>query len=84
MNFPIGAVPLSFAYFGPGTGPILLDNVGCTGSEARVWDCPNLGVGTHNCGHPGDASVRCQSKFIRILQGQKLMHSYDVYILRES
>ena len=47
------------ALFGRGTGPILLDEVACTGSESSLFRCPNRGIGNHNCGHHEDASVIC-------------------------
>ena len=57
-----GATVYSFAFFGPGTGPILLNNVQCSGTETRLVNCTNNGVGSHNCHHSEDASVRCQCK----------------------
>lgn len=40
-------------------GAIVLDNVRCTGTEARLVDCPSNALGVHNCIHAEDASVRC-------------------------
>ena len=56
----LGATAYSNADFGHGCGYILLDNVRCTGTELRLLECPNLGVGVHNCDHSEDAGVRCR------------------------
>ena len=49
------------AFFGQGTGPILLDNYFCSGSESSLFSCVRFGarVGIHNCDHSEDASVVC-------------------------
>ena len=56
-----GAIARTNAFFGAGTGSILLDNVGCTGTETRLVDCQNNGIGVHNCVHGEDAGVTCQA-----------------------
>ena len=46
------------ARFGPGGGPILLDDLQCVGNESRLVDCPRRSSG-HNCHHYKDVGVRC-------------------------
>ena len=47
------------AYFGPGEGPIWLDNLQCNDSESRLEDCPNKGWQVNDCTHNDDAGVEC-------------------------
>ena len=60
FSLNVGAQAVSFAAYGQGTGPILLDDVGCAGTETRLIECPASPITTHNCVHFEDASVRCQ------------------------
>lgn len=61
-NILLGATARCCSAFGQGTGSIVLDNVGCTGSEGSLFDCPHNGLNNHNCIHFEDVGVVCSSK----------------------
>ena len=52
-----GAVALSDAAFGAGSGQIYRNNLQCTGSELRLVDCPHSSTAT--CTHQDDAGLTC-------------------------
>jgi len=47
--------------YGPGTGPIWLDDVQCVGNEPSIANCSHDDWGMHNCFHTADVSVSCGS-----------------------
>lgn len=49
----------SSIHFGEGTGPILMDNIDCSGSERSLALCRFRGFGQENCDHSEDAGVEC-------------------------
>ena len=56
FNFHVctaGAIGLRRAPFGPGLGPIHLDNVNCTGTENSLTNC--MYNPQHDCNHGDDA-----------------------------
>ena len=55
----LDAIAYSGAFFGLGSGPIHLDDVACTGSEAALVNCTYDTV-TTDCSHFEDAGVQCQ------------------------
>ena len=56
--FSLGATSYSSAHFGQGTGPILLDNVGCSGLEEHLLSCSYV-MPSSNKIHSEDAGVLC-------------------------
>ncbi|XP_019858476.1 PREDICTED: fibroblast growth factor receptor 2-like isoform X1 [Amphimedon queenslandica] len=61
LGYPTyGAAYLNRAFFGPGAGPIHLDEVVCTGSEETILNCSHSGIGINDCNHDADVSVHCQ------------------------
>ena len=46
-----------------GSGRIFLDDVNCTGVETILINCPNPGLGVHNCAHSEDVGLQCTNTF---------------------
>ncbi|XP_017310787.1 antigen WC1.1 [Ictalurus punctatus] len=55
--------------YSQGRGPILMDELNCTGKERSLWECPAVREG-HDCGHKEDAGVVCSEyKALRLTGG---------------
>ena len=59
LGYSRATFALGMAAFGEGSGPVYYDKVACTGTEARLADCPHPGIGSQSCGHDEDAGVVC-------------------------
>ena len=60
LGYPTSnAIAFVNAYFGTGSGSIVMDNVFCVGYESSLFSCTYSS--THNCVHSEDAGVSCSS-----------------------
>ena len=58
-----GSLPVKNAFFGQGTGKILLDDLSCDGSEETLLNCTSQSgmlLMSSDCDHSEDAGVKCQ------------------------
>ena len=82
LSFSSGATACSSACFGQGSGPILLDDVTCRGSESTLLSCSHRGIGSHNCVHSEDAGVRCLGVLCYgsvVKMGERDPYGIDIY-----
>ena len=53
--------------FSQGSGPVLLRNVRCRGSESSLLECTWSGGSTSGCTYASDLGIRCRSKCCLVL-----------------
>ena len=61
LIYPTDSTAVLRAAFGPGTGPIYLDNLACVGTEQTLTSCTH-DTHTADCVHTEDAGVRCSGR----------------------
>ncbi|XP_034934293.1 neurotrypsin-like [Chelonus insularis] len=66
LGYGGNAVPKKNSFFGPGQGPIWLDEVSCDGNETQIYRCEHHPWGESNCNHEEDAGVICQEVPVNI------------------
>ena len=58
--FTLDVLPVKGAFFGQGSGGILLDDLTCSGNELTLLDCSHRPLLSTDCDHSEDAGVKCQ------------------------
>ncbi|XP_078408912.1 antigen WC1.1-like [Cetorhinus maximus] len=56
---------------GPGSGPVWLEGLECSGEESYLWQCPSAYLGSHDCSHKEDVKIMCsEHKELRLVNGK--------------
>ncbi|XP_041070322.1 deleted in malignant brain tumors 1 protein-like isoform X4 [Carcharodon carcharias] len=56
---------------GPGSGPVWLEGLECSGEESYLWQCPSEYWGAHDCSHKEDVKIMCsEHKELRLVKGK--------------
>ncbi|XP_019412015.1 PREDICTED: lysyl oxidase homolog 3 isoform X1 [Crocodylus porosus] len=64
LGFGSAKEALTGARMGQGMGPIHVNEVRCTGTEASLWSCPYKNITEEGCKHSEDAGVRCNIPYM--------------------
>ncbi|KAI4905904.1 hypothetical protein NFI96_008777, partial [Prochilodus magdalenae] len=67
---------LTDAHFGPGSGPVWMNNVSCSGSESNLKNCRSAGWLEYNCSHSKEAGVMCSG--VRLVGGSRCSGRVEV------
>ena len=72
------------APFGEGEGPVLLDEVRCTGEESYLLECGHAPWGQTDCNHNEDVGVICSQRENIDLSVIYILHTYTLFLLPPS
>ncbi|XP_038053531.1 deleted in malignant brain tumors 1 protein-like [Patiria miniata] len=81
LRFGAAVTAASDAKYGPGQGPIQMDDVECTGQESSIFLCSHAWVQRDNCGHSEDAGVECSVPRVRLRNGGSIYEGrVEIYV----
>ena len=79
---PASSAP-SNAFFGEGTGEIVLDDISCDGTESDLSQCGHGGYLNHNCVHSEDAGVICLTGRTAYFNFHPCSHFPTIYFMED-